>query len=128
MNALKKQFIKSVIKPTVIENKPGVLKIRIAKLSELDKNFKIHDRYMIEAFKLLNGVETVSVNYEQNLLIISYNEQSVSAQKVYSWMQLILDITLDNLEFIEQCGETHTEDVIQKLEEILKRKAQLFNK
>jgi hypothetical protein len=128
MNTLKKQFIKSVIKLTIVENKPNLLKTHIAKLSELDKKFKTHDRYIIEAFKLLNGVENINVSYEEGILTIHYNEQIVTAQKVYSWMRVILDVALDNLEFIERYNETNAEYIIQRLGEVLKRKVQLFNK
>jgi len=128
MNALKKQWIKSVIKLTVIGNKPGVLKMHVAKLSELDKKFKVYDKYMIEGLKLLNGVLDIRIYYQENIIAVIYNEKIVAAQKIYKWMQVILDVALDNLEFIEQHDETKAETIIKKLEEVLKYKVQSLNK
>jgi len=128
MNALKKQWIKSVIKLTVIGNKPGVLKMHVAKLSELDKKFKVYDKYMIEGLKLLNGVLDIRIYYQENIIAVIYNEKIVAAQKIYKWMQVILDVALDNLEFIEQHDETKAETIIKKLGEVLKYKVQSLNK
>jgi copper chaperone CopZ len=124
---LKKQLIKNLIKFNVIENSPGLLKIQIERLSEIDNQFKIYEEYAAEAVKLLNGVEKIDIDYDKNTVTISYDRNRVTAQKIYSWLQVMLDVTLDNLEFIQKYGETHTEDVKQRIYEVLKLKVKPFN-
>ncbi|WP_070000677.1 hypothetical protein [Cellulosilyticum sp. I15G10I2] len=128
MNGLKKQFIKSFIKLTIVENKPGVLKIHIAKLSELDKKYKVYDRYITEAFKLLKGIQSTYIDYMHSTIIINYSEESVTSQKIMRWIQIILDVAIDNLDFIEKHGETNTDYMLKRLEEILQRKLQILNR
>ena len=128
MNKLKKQFIKSFIKLTVIENKPNILKVHVAKLSELDEKYKIYGRYLEDAIKLLKGIHSTHIDYEHSVIVIHYDEKSVTSQKVYYWMKLILDVTVDHLEFIEKYSAIDTGYMMKKLEEVLKQKVQLFDK
>ncbi|MDF2876918.1 MAG: hypothetical protein K0S30_14 [Clostridia bacterium] len=127
MFGLKKQLIKNLIKFNVVENNSGLLKIQIERLSEIDNQFKAYEEYAAEAVKLLKGVEKVTIDYDKNTISISYDVNTTTAQKIYSWLQVILDVVLDNLEFIQKYGETHTEDVRQRLNEVLKRKVKPFN-
>lgn len=127
MFGLKKQLIKNLIKFNVIENSSGLLKIQIERLSEIDNQFKIYEKYAAEAVKLLNGVEKIDTDYDKNTVTISYDRNRVTAQKIYSWLQVILDVTLDNLEFIQKYGDTHTEEVKQRIYEVLKLKVKPFN-
>lgn len=127
MFGLKKQLIKNLIKFNVVENNSGLLKIQIERLSEIDNQFKAYEDYAAEAVKLLKGVEKVTIDYDKNTISISYDVNTTTAQKIYSWLQVILDVVLDNLEFIQKYGETHTEDVRQRLNEVLKRKVKPFN-
>lgn len=128
MNVLKKQFIKSMIKLTVIENTPGLLKIHIAKVSELDKVYKMYDKYILEAVNLLTGVEAVSIDYEKSILVIQYEDKTVKPLRVYHWIQTILDTTIDHLDFIKKYGESHTDYVTAKLKPVLQEQLKNFNK
>ena len=153
MNGLKKQFIKSFLKLTILENKPGILKIQMAKLSGLDTKYRVYERYVARAIKLLGGIEDIDIVYETNSITVHYNEQAITAQKIYNWIQEILDVVLNNLEFIEQYAQKHVEYTtegtqhtteyanhtteyanhtieyaLQKLEQVLRRKVISFNK
>ncbi len=122
MNKLKKQFIKSFIKLTVVENKSNVLKVHVAKLSELDKKYKIYDKYLEDAIKLLKGVHSTHIDYEHSVIVIHYDEKSITSQKIYQWIKIIIDVTVDHLEFIEKHSVNDTEYMIKRLEEVLKQK------
>ncbi len=128
MFGLKKQLIKSFIKLSVIENKPNSLKIRINKLEDLAPEYRMYEKEIIEAIRLLQGIEEVAVSFEEGVITIKYNDQKLSPQTIFYWLQLIIDVGLDNFEFIEQYAEKDIERVRNYLRPILESKVQKYNR
>ena len=128
MFGLKKQLIKSFIKLSVIENKPNSIKIRINRLEDLAPEYRIYEKEIIEAIQLLQGIEEVVVSFEEGIITIKYNDQKLSPQTIFYWLQLIIDVGLDNLEFIEKYAEKDIERVRNYLRPILESKVQMYNR
>ncbi len=126
MNVLKKQLIKNFIKLAVIKNEPGILMLQVTHLSKLSDKYKVYENYVIQAVQMLGGTGEVLVDYKKSAVTINYNVQSVTAQKIYNWVQVIIDVALNNLEFIEKYGEDQTEYTVQKLKEVLLKKIKVF--
>lgn len=119
MFGLKKQFIKSFIKLEIVSNTPGELKLYIAQISQVEEPFKAYEHYGVTAVKLLLGIRDIKVNYDEATVTIKYNTDRLSAQQIYKWLETLIDITIENLDFIKKYGETDVEYVWNKMEPIL---------
>lgn len=95
MFGLKKQFIKNMIKLEVVENIPDELKLYIAQVRQIEEDYKRHESYAEEAIKTLKGIEKVNVDYDKGVVTIKYDPKIVSVQRVYKWLQRMIDIGLD---------------------------------
>ncbi len=95
MLGIKKQFIKNMIKLEVVANTPGKLQLYIAQIKKADDEYKKYQAYVERGIKLMKGIEDVQVDYEKGLLTIYYNPEVVSVQKVYKWLQVLVDIGID---------------------------------
>ncbi len=128
MFGLKKQLIKSFIKLSVIENKPNILKIRINKLEDIAPEYRIYKGDIIEAIKLLQGIEDVAVHFDEGTITIGYDSQKLTPQTIFYWLQIIIDVGLDHFEFIEQYATKDMERVRNYLRPILEAKVQMYNR
>lgn len=119
MFGLKKHIIKSMIKMDVVNNLPGKLEIYVAQISQIEDEYKAYQHFAVDAIKLLKGVQNVSVNYETGILSIAYDNNVVSAQKIYAWLDTIIDIAIDHKDFIKDNWEKDVNMVWQKMQPIL---------
>ena len=128
MNVLQKQLVKSFLKFNVIENKPGLLRLQVGKTVEIADKYKVYEPYIISALRLLNGVESVDVSYETGVITIEYDIFNTNVSEIDKWMRVVLDTILDYYDLIKQYGETQIEQVAKKIEGVLQKKAEAFNK
>lgn len=122
MNKIKKQWLKQLIKLTVIGQKPGSIKIRINKLSELDDAYKAYEKYIVETIYLLPGIQCITINYKKSSIEIEYDEQKTTSKNVYKGLQIILDLLIQNLEIIQTTTQENIDDVVYKLQQFLQSK------
>lgn len=95
MLGIKKQFIKSMIKPEVVSNTPGKLQLYVAQIKKIEEEYKIYETYAEHALLLLNGVENLQVDYPKGIMTITYDNEIVSVQRIMKWLQLMIDIGVD---------------------------------
>lgn len=124
MNGLKKQLVKSFINPKVISNKPGELIVQSNAIAKIDKEFQVYDKEGEDLVKLLKGIEEVKIDYETNRIDIKYDINQLNATKVMRWVEIIIDVCIDNLEVIQDNWETDIEYIWKLLrDELTKRLA-----
>ena len=125
MLGIKKQFIKNMIKLEVVSNTPGQLQIYIAQIKKIEDEYKAYEPYAQKAIKLLPGINTIDVDYEKGILTINYDPSQVTVQKVYSWLQVMIDVGIDYYDDIKagwnkQGSEAEqVEKVWQKMQPVL---------
>lgn len=122
MNNIKKQVLKAFIKMSVLENLPGTLKIHIKDLNHVKKEIRMYDHYVIWAVKLLNGIEEVTIDYPKNAVTILYDKDEVKPQMIYKWIHVIIDVVIDNLDFIKKHSKSNILLVEEKLMKLLQNK------
>lgn len=122
MFGLKKQLIKSFVNIKVVGNKPGELIIQSNALSNIGQEFNQYDIYVKDLVKLLDGIEDVSANYNNNTVTIKYNTNKLTPQKVVRWIDTMIDVAIDNLELIQEFGQTRPEYVAEVLRKVLIQK------
>lgn len=127
MNSIKKQVLKGFIKMNVLENLPGMLKIHIKDLNRVKKEIRMYDHYVIWAVKLLNGIKDVTLDYQKNTVTISYDQEVVKPQMIYKWLHVIIDVVIDNLDFIKKYSKSNILLVEEKLMKLLQNKKASIN-
>ena len=120
MLGIKKQLIKSMIKPEVVGNAPGKLQIYVAQIKKIDDEYKHYQVYAENAISLLKGVEDLDVDYAKGIIIIKYDSKVVNAQQIYRWLQVIIDLGVDYYEELKAIWDKEG-DEDQKVEEIWQR-------
>lgn len=109
MLGIKKQFIKSMIKLEVVSSTPGKLQLYIAQIKKVEDEYKIYETYAENAIMLLKGVKNLQIDYEKGLATIVYAPEVVSAQRIYRWLQGMVDIGLDYYDGLKEIWEKQPE-------------------
>lgn len=127
MLSFKKQLIKSFINTRILSNKPGEMIIQSNAMTKIGEEFQEYDRHVNILAQLLDGIEEVIANYQDNTIAIKYDENKLTPQKVVKWVDIMIDIFIDNLEIIQQYWENNLEYVLQILEKALIQKLRYLN-
>lgn len=120
MLGIKKQLIKSMIKLEVVGNTPGKLQIYVAQIKKVEDEYKQYEYYAENAIMLLKGVESLDVDYQKGVATIKYDPSVVNVQKIYRWLQAMIDIGLDYYEELKPMWEKEGDEA-QKVESIWQR-------
>ncbi|WP_054742727.1 heavy-metal-associated domain-containing protein [Cellulosilyticum ruminicola] len=123
MFGFKKNLIKSMIKIETISNDPGELKLYAKQIIDIEDEYRVYEHFILDAIKILKGINDVKVDYDRGLVTIKYNESLVAAEEIYRWIDILIDISLDNKEFIKDNGEKDVNLVWAKLKPILEKRA-----
>ena len=95
MLGIKKQFIKSMIKLEIVGNTPGKLQVYVAQIKKVEDEYKQYEYYAENAMRLLKGVESLDVDYQKGVATIKYDPNIADVQKIYRWLQAIIDIGIN---------------------------------
>lgn len=120
MLGIKKQLIKSMIKLEVVGNTPGKLQVYIAQIKKIEEEYKHYEFYAKNAIALLDGVNDLLIDYQKGIATILYDTSKVNAQKIYRWLQVIVDIGVEYYDELKPIWEKEG-DEDQKVEEIWQR-------
>ncbi|MHC1749068.1 MAG: hypothetical protein AB9856_12225 [Cellulosilyticaceae bacterium] len=122
MLGIQKQFIKNYLGLNVISNKPGVLTIRVNGLNKVDEELRNYEPYFEETIKLLEGIEGADVDYDKDVVTITYNPLILTPQKVYRWIGITADVVIDKMDYIKANWEDDLMGVVNILQTELKKK------
>lgn len=122
MFGLKKNLIKSMIKVETVSNKPGELKLYAKQISDVEDEYKVYEHFVLDALKMLGGIRTVNVDYDRGLVTIKYDENEVSADQIYHWIDILVDVSLDYKDFIKDNWEKDVNMVWTKMKPILEKR------
>lgn len=117
---LKKYIIKHFTKIKVVHSIPGRIRLKLSNMTKLPKECKFYDNYLKGAITMIEGIEEVNFNYIIGTIIIKYNINKVYEIKILKWLDKIVEIGIDNFEFIQTYGEKNLDYVIKTLEQDLK--------
>lgn len=102
MFGIKKQLIKNAIKLEVVQSTPGKLVIYVAQIKKLEEEYKKYVPYAVEGIKFLEGIQNVTVDYEKGLINIKYDIDKVSPQKIYKWLNALVNRGVDEYENVKK--------------------------
>lgn len=125
MLGIKKQFIKSMIKLEIVSNTPGKLQVYTAQIKKVENEYKQYEYYAENALLLIKGVQSLDVDYQKGLATIKYDPSVVDVQKIYKWLQMMIDIGIDYYDELKPMWEKDgdetkkVEAIWQKMKPIL---------
>lgn len=122
MNSFKKQLIKSFINIRLVSDKPGELIIQTNALAKIGEEVKDYDKQVEALALLLDGIQEVTADYRTNRITIKYDPSKLTNRKVLKWLEIMIDVGIDNLEIIQKYGEDNPDYVINILENALMQK------
>ena len=105
MLGIKKQFIKSMIKLEIVGNTPGKLQVYVAQIKKVEDEYKQYEYYAENAMRLLKGVESLDVDYQKGVATIKYDPNIADVQKIYRWLQAIIDIGINYYDELKSMWE-----------------------
>ena len=117
---IKTYIIKNFAKFKVVHSIPGRIRLKINNASKIPKEAAMYDKYVIEGIKILDGIDNIEFNYMTGSVLITYNPNKLSEEIVIKWINHVLNIVLENINFIHEFGEDNIDYVVSTLEKKLK--------
>ncbi|MGL5615793.1 MAG: hypothetical protein ACRDD2_06105 [Sarcina sp.] len=122
MKSIKAIVAKKTIKFKVIESLEGLLKIKIETIFKAKDELSGYDYLLQRIPKILDGVNSVSLDYDNLIATISYDKNKVTEEFILKVLEEAKILIIDNLDYIEENYEKDLESVISKMESLLKDK------
>ena len=119
--SLKKQLIKNYIKMQLMSSTPGELHIKIGNLPNINKDYYEFTPYVYEFIKILDDIKDIKVNFSTGEVTILYAPE-VQPQKIIRWINTVLDVAIDHMDFISAKWDTDRESVLSTLNNVLLNK------
>lgn len=113
---IKTYIIKNFTKFKVVHSIPGRIRLKINNASKIPKEAAMYDKYVIEGIKILDGIDNIEFNYMTGSVLITYNPNKLSEEIVIKWINHVLNIVLENINFIQEFGEDNIDYVVSTLE------------
>ena len=117
---IKTYIIKNFAKFKVVHSRPGRIRLKINNASKIPKEATMYDKYVIEGIKILDGIDNIEFNYITGSVIITYNPDKLNEKIVINWINHVLNIVLENINFIQEFGEDNIDYVVNTLQNKLK--------
>ena len=102
---IKTYIIKNFAKFKVVHSIPGRIRLKINNASKIPKEATMYDKYVIEGIKILDGIDNIEFNYITGSVVITYNPDKLNEKIVINWINHVLNIVLENINFIQEFGE-----------------------
>ncbi len=120
--SFKNQLIKNYLKIQVIGQGEGVLALRIANLVKLDEEYYPLEAEVKPLVMLLPGIEDIETDFDTGNIEISYDPTRLTGRQVAGWVRVVIDLAVDNLDYIKNNWEEYPEQVKETLSQKLKQK------
>ena len=91
MKSIQEMLLRRFLKPQVVSDIPGRLRIKFSQYKRLPKEAYPYMHYAEEALEMLPGVTKATVNVYTGSILIEYDRKKTSATKVLRWIDIIVD-------------------------------------
>lgn len=117
---VKKQVLKQIIKVKVAHSLPGRLRLKLVHPGPASGALKQYEHYVEQALRLLPGIESVSCNTVLGTILLEYDAGRVYEDKIIRWANRIIEIGIEQSEFIAKYGRDNLEHVVKTLDQMLR--------
>lgn len=120
MIGIKETLKYSLSKIKVIHTLPGRLRLKIPYLNTVPLEYRKYDDKILQGIKILKGIETLTINYDINTVLITYDISILYEKKLISWVNRVIKVGIDNIDLFRNYGETNLNYVINTIENQLR--------
>lgn len=113
--SLKKQFIKNYLKMQLVSQDYGKLRIKISNLTKVNDKYKGFAKDIKDLIMVLPGIQDITADFDTGIIEIKYSEGVLQPQQVIKWINIVIDVVIDNINLISEKGESDTEAVKTQL-------------
>lgn len=126
MKSIQEMLLRRFLKPQVVSDIPGRLRIKFSQYKRLPKEAYPYMHYAEEALEMLPGVSKATVNVHTGSILIEYDKAKTSAAKVLQWTDVIVDTgikvdmsyTADNIPSEQELYDIGKKLLTEKLKKI----------
>lgn len=104
----------------VIERSPGRIILKFNAPEIIYNQLEAYDKYFKVAILLLDGINEVEFNYNIGTFFILYDKEKTREDKIFKWVNKIIEVGIENQELIEEYSKTDIEYLEIQLEKQLK--------
>lgn len=116
--SLKKQLIKNYLKMQLVSSDPGILKIKVNNLPKLNEDYLQFAPYIYEFLKLKQGINEIQPDFTSGVVTIYY-DSFMQPQEIITWINTVIDVAIDQMDYIAANWEINQAEVINTLKKIL---------
>lgn len=120
----KTYVVKHFAKVKVVHSIPGRLRLKVPTVVQVGEEFREYDKLVISAVKVLEGVEEISFNYVIGTILLTYDTKKVYEDKVLAWINKVVELIVENMDFVEKHAPNNLQYVIDTLEQKLKQEVE----
>ncbi|MDF2922125.1 MAG: hypothetical protein K0R57_1039 [Paenibacillaceae bacterium] len=120
MFGVKKHVLKQLVRVKVVHSIPGRLRLKLTHPGNGSQALKEYEQYVEQALKLLPGITSVSCNGVLGTILLEYDAEQVYEGKIVRWANKIIEIGIEQSEFIAKYSQDNLEHVVKTLDQLLR--------
>jgi hypothetical protein len=111
-----------MLNPRVVHSLPGRLRIHIPALRRVTDNWQLEEDSVARLVNTLPGIHSVSVSYITGNLLIQYNQDRITEEKLIAWIQKIGRVLLQKRRQLTEISPEKFPVFIRRLDDYLNEK------
>ncbi|WP_010167286.1 hypothetical protein [Candidatus Epulonipiscium viviparus] len=124
---LKKHFIKNYLDFKIVEDSTGLFKIYSKRIGAIKDKDDIYIDKVVQLFEQINGVDSINVSKSDCIIEVIYNPNILNSAKLQKYIDLILDLIIENSDLIKTHTPNNTDDLAVVLAAKFNQKAATAN-
>jgi hypothetical protein len=121
MLGLKKQIIKNYLAFKVTEITDTKIVLQNKNLSKIGEAYRGMEQAIFKLVQMMPGIGQINVDYAKGEATVIYDKQQISPSGIDGWINKILELIVNNLDFIQKGWETNPDNVLASFETELKK-------
>ncbi len=116
MASLKSAAAKSFLNLKVVEDSTGLLVIGSKKLQNHDDTAGVnYTEKIVSLLSKIKGIDSLGVDYNKQVINIKYQPTILNTPKINKYIDLIIDVVVENLSTIQKCQPEQVDALLEQL-------------
>ncbi len=121
-SSIKKKFALSYLDLKVVESTSNMLILSCKRLKPAGPDEFDYTDKILALLENIKGISSINVDYTKQQIIIKYESDKLNAQKIQTYIDLIIDVVVENLDTIKKCVPTKADNLLKDLNVSLEEK------
>lgn len=123
---LKNYILKQSLNVKVVKSNLGQVTLKADIIMKIISDYKQYENLIKKSIRVLHSIYITSFDYENNVIIVNYNEHEIKENKVLEWIKIVINVLIDNYDLIKKYIETDKENLVDIIEDLLKDRLMEF--